>query len=71
MTEAEIEGVILTVDDLIPPHCPWGLRHWWRMHDLDFADFLKNGISAADMLATGDEQARRAVERKLELTRGR
>ena len=70
MTDDPSAEVILRVDDLIPPHCAWGLRYWWREHNLDFSDFLKNGIAASVLLATGDEQARQAVARKLELSRG-
>jgi hypothetical protein len=62
--------VRLTVDDLIPPHCPWGLRAFWKLHGLDFADFLKNGIPASAMLTTGDASAAEAVARKLEALRG-
>ena len=66
----ELSRVLLTVSDLIPPHCPWGLRAFWRTHRLDFADFLKNGISAEALLATGDATAAEAVARKQEQLRG-
>ena len=64
------QDVRLTVDDLIPPYCPWGLRAFCKLHGLDFADFLKNGISASAALATGDASAAEAVARKLEALRG-
>ena len=69
MTGVDLNSVIVTPGDLIPPHCAWGLRHWWRLQGLDFKDFLKNGISAARLLATGDDLAKQAVDRKLEVLR--
>ena len=68
MTEAQ--DVRLTVDDLIPPYCAWGLRSFWKLHGLDFADFLKNGILASALLATGDATAEEAVARKRGSRRG-
>lgn len=62
MTDSEDDPVI-TVGDLRPLHCVWGLRHWWSLHNLDFADFLKNGVRASVLLATGDDLARNAVQR--------
>ena len=62
--------LILTVDDFNPPHCPAGLRYWWRLQGFDFADFLKNGISAETIWMTGDTQAQAVVIRKLESIRG-
>ena len=70
MTGADVQGLVIRVSDLIPPHCPWGLRHWWRQHNLDFKDFLANGIDAARLLETGDELARQAVARKVEAACG-
>lgn len=58
------EPLIITASDLTPRHCAWGLRYWFRLHGMDFADFLKNGISVERMLATGDRLAVEAVERK-------
>lgn len=70
MTIGAQEDFVLTVADLIPPHCAWGLRYWFHRQGLDFADFLKNGIKASKMLATGDDLARQAVDRKREAIRG-
>ena len=64
------QDVRLTVDDLIPPHCPWGLRAFWKLHGLDFADFLKNGVLSSVLLATGDATAAEAVARKRGSRRG-
>lgn len=68
MTADEVDGLVLTVSDFIPPHCAWGLRHWWKQHGLDFADFLKNGIDAKILLATGDLQVLRIIAKKRGLT---
>ena len=54
---------IITVADLRPYHCVTGIRRWFELHGLDFADFLKNGIDAEALLATGDALAINAVER--------
>jgi hypothetical protein len=35
-------------------HCTRGLRRWAQANGLDFADFLKHGISIARLEATGD-----------------
>ena len=32
---------VITVADLRKLHCVWGLRYFWSLHGLDFADFLK------------------------------
>lgn len=47
--------------------CSRGARDFFRRHDLDWEDFLKNGISAARLVATGDHMALQVVE----ATRGR
>lgn len=45
--------------------CTRGIKGKFAEYNLDFGDFLKNGISAADFLATGDGQALQVVEFKL------
>lgn len=52
-------------------YCMSGARRWFRSHGLDFRTFLKNGIPAADLLATGDAQAIRTVEVTREARRGK
>lgn len=37
-------------------------RRFFRHHDLDFGAFLRDGIEAERLLATGDAMALRAVE---------
>lgn len=47
-------------------HCPSGTRDWFVAHNLDFRDFLKNGIATEQFLAEGDALAQQVVERKME-----
>lgn len=71
MTTADLTGVRITMADLIPPYCPWGVKRWFRLHRLDFADFLANGVDAQTLVNTGDAQALDTVQRKLEVGRER
>ena len=42
-------------EDLRPAGlCPAGARRWFRARGLDWAAFLKDGIAAEDLQATGD-----------------
>lgn len=57
----------ITITDIrAAGHCVAGARGWFRTYDLDFRDFLKNGIDAEVLLATGDALAEQVVERKIE-----
>lgn len=42
--------------------CSSGARQFFERHNLDWSGFLKNGIEAEKLLATGDAMARRVVE---------
>lgn len=42
--------------------CSDGARGFWARHGLDWTDFLRNGIDAEKLLATGDAQAIKVVE---------
>jgi hypothetical protein len=42
--------------------CAKGVRRWFAMHDLDYPDFLKNGIDEEVLLATNDPMALATVE---------
>lgn len=58
----------VTVDDIRKAgHCI-GLptKRWFREYGLDYRDFLKNGIEAERLLATGDGIAARVVRLKCE-----
>ena len=41
--------------------CVNGTRTWFARHDLDFRAFLREGIDADSLLATGDAMALRVV----------
>lgn len=47
--------------------CARGSRRFFEQNGLDWQDFLKNGIPASKLLATGDFMAQRLVE----VTRGK
>lgn len=40
-----------------------GTKRWFADHGLDFRSFIKNGIAAETLLATGDALANQVVER--------
>ena len=42
--------------------CVNGTRTWFARHDLDFRGFLRDGLDADTLLATGDAMAQRVVE---------
>ncbi|WP_299311299.1 hypothetical protein [uncultured Halomonas sp.] len=54
----------ITVDDVRAVHCVHGIRAWFRAHDLDFRAFVRHGIDADVLVATGDQLALDIVERK-------
>ena len=43
-------------------YCAPGMRKFAERHNLDFHDFVKNGIDAEILIATGDAMALRIVE---------
>ena len=42
-------------------YCAEGCRTWFAAHGLSWADFVANGIDEAQLAATGDELAHRAI----------
>lgn len=42
--------------------CSDGTREFFKMHGFDWGDFLKNGIDAEKLAATGDAMALQVVE---------
>lgn len=42
--------------------CSRGARSFFELNDLDFYDFLKNGISSDKLIATGDSMALSVVK---------
>lgn len=43
-------------------YCSRGIREFYDRHNLDYSDFIKNGISCNDLLKTGDSMAIKLVE---------
>lgn len=55
-------GELITISDIRRTgHCARGIRRWFDGHQLDFQSFLKNGIDADVLLATGDALAEQVV----------
>lgn len=62
---------MITINDVrLAGHCVKGAREWFDRHDLDFRDFIKNGISEERFLSSGDALAAEIVKRKRERERG-
>ena len=58
---------IITIDDVrAGGNCVRGARGWFDYYGLDFRLFLKEGLPASVLLATGDAMAIRVVKRKLD-----
>lgn len=56
------EKVIVTVTDMRRAgYCASGIRGWFEQHDLDFRDFLKNGIDIETIREIGDGHATRFI----------
>lgn len=63
---ANPDTLIITMGDCQKAgHCPGGVRRWFHYHELDFRSFMKEGITAAGMLATNDAQGRQVVARTI------
>ena len=45
-----------------PGFCAAGTRDWFAKYNLDYRDFVKNGIDEEKLLATGDAMAIATVE---------
>ncbi len=55
--------VIVTINDVRAVGlCVNGSRAWFARHGLDFRAFLRDGLDAQTLLATGDAMAQRVVE---------
>lgn len=60
------DTLMITMDDVRKAgHCAAGARRWFNDQGLDFRQFMKAGIPAREMLATGDAQGRQVVERTM------
>ena len=57
------EPLLITIDHVRASGlCVHGTRTWFARHGLDFRAFLREGIDAQTLLATGDAMALRVVE---------
>lgn len=60
MTEPRI-----TIDDVVAAgHCVRGAKAWFEQHGFNFRQFLNEGATEAELLATGDALAEQVIERK-------
>lgn len=48
--------MIVRIEDLRRAGVCRDARHWFARHGLDWRDFVRNGIDADALLATGDSQ---------------
>lgn len=46
-------------------YCVEGIRQWFEERDLDFRDFVRNGMAADIFLAEGDALVNKTIERVL------
>lgn len=51
--------------------CGRGSRAWFRRHGLDWSAFVRGGIPASKLIATGDALALRVVEHARSVSRGK
>lgn|ERR1051325_9976263 len=59
-------GLIITISDISAAgYCARGAKGWFEGYGINFRDVIRNGITAGDLLATGDAHAERVVEAKL------
>lgn len=74
-----MSGLIVTVEHMrtvpglgpTPGYCVKSSRAWFRRHGLDWRRFVREGIDAEQLLATGDALAARVVEHARKLADGR
>lgn len=53
---------IITINDVRRTgHCVRGIKRWFEGHNLDFDRFLRRGVEAETLLATGDALAIQVV----------
>lgn len=63
MADEPQDDFVITLKDVRASNlCSAGARHWFKKYNLDWMDFLKNGVPASKMLATGDALGRRLVD---------
>lgn len=58
--------LVITITDVRRAgYCARGTKPWFQTHGLDFRAFLKDGLPAADLLATGCGLVERVIALKL------
>ena len=58
-----MSDLIVTINDVRAAGlCVNGSRAWFTRHGLDFRAFLREGLDADTLLATGDAMAQRVVD---------
>ena len=66
LTEADLDGVTIVMNDVrLAGYCGPGLSTWLPAHGFDLRDFVRNGLPARDMIATGDAHGIRVVVGRL------
>ncbi len=56
-------GVIVKTSHLRKlKYCSRGQRRFFEQHNLNFLDFIKNGISEEELIKTNDSMAFKAIE---------
>lgn len=66
MIGADLTGLVITAEDVqAAGKCALGSRSFARRASLDFSSYLKTGIPAVDLVATGDPEALDVVRHKL------
>ncbi len=53
--------MIVTIGDIRKYHCVKGIRNWFKLYNLNFDSFLKDGIDSEILLKTNDVLATRVV----------
>jgi hypothetical protein len=61
---AEPSDLRITITDVSRLYCARGAKAWAEGQGIDFKRFLREGIAADDLVATGDAMALRIVELK-------
>lgn len=64
----DLATITITISDCrVAGYCPAGVRGWWRRQNMpiQFADFLRTGMSADAFLTGGDHHARDTIEKKI------
>lgn len=57
--------ILITINDVRKAgHCVAGARRWFEGHGIDFREFVRDGIDAETLAATGDALALQVIEAK-------